>query len=724
MAVETTNALSGPFIPNGVTTTFPFTFTAPSADEVDVMLRAADGTETLAVGYAVTLNPSGGGSVVFSVAPAAGPELYILLEPFFTQQIQFENGSGWLAEPVNEVADRSAARDQVLRREIGRSLRMPLGEDPGQLPSKTQLANKFIGGDAMGEILALRGTGNDPDFRDDAADPAVGPRLWGFRQPITEALARHAQGKFEERVSVFDFLPYGKHGQILDRTNNDDLAELVNEGIFQNPECRGARVFTPPGLYNVEQPLVLMQHMTLYGAAGREMMDNSADAGGDTGSRWRYRGNSGHLLTLTVPDEDNCRTIPVLRDMLLQHNRLLDNEAVNPDRVDGCTLYCAGGLGPTQGDRQLRYILDNVALYGGIDHNMLEEGNTYGSEIRYLHSMRAGLNGMRAINGPLGGERRIGMVRLFQNGWDGTTEMDRAGGVISSGAVEIGKISASESKGPGLILGGVVNIGTMQLESNGVAYTDEDDGEELFVGNRKQIVLGWQDNGIASLNVQSCIIDAGPAYRGARIFHSRYASNVRIKGLITNTLGAGGRCVETQAPVVVGPDTFACGLIDVTDLNATVFVDNSQRYCIKSGIEVRLRHGAHIALTGDDTTVPFQPAELFDSRNSYAANRFTAPHNLILDGSLLMALSGMDKANHDRMRIYVDRNGAAHRTLSIDPSSFTRAGGALATLSLELPSLPLDQGDYIEFRYDVTGGGQTVGLVANESYLKLTALPR
>src|SRR3989344_5637319 len=146
MAADTENGFSGPFIPNGATTVFPFPFTAPSAAEVSVFLRAADGTETDAAGFTVTLTPGGGGNVTFAVAPPAGPELYILLAPNFTQDVQFENGSAWLAEPVNEVADRAAARDQAMKREIDRSLRVPLGETPPEGGSFAgNLTGKAIG---------------------------------------------------------------------------------------------------------------------------------------------------------------------------------------------------------------------------------------------------------------------------------------------------------------------------------------------------------------------------------------------------------------------------------------------------------------------------------------------------------------------------------------------------------------------------------------------------
>ena len=537
-----------------------------------------------------------------------------------------------------------------------------------------------------------------------------GASMIGYKLPITEALARMAQGKLAENVSVFDFLPYAKHSQILARTNTDDLSDWINEGILQNPECNGIRLFVPPGLYNFEQPLVCEQHISMYGAMGRETMDNSADASGDTGTRWRYRGNSGHLLSLMAPDADNHRTVVSIRDMMLVHNRLLDNGYENTNAVDGCALYLKGGLLPSQGTRQLRFLIDNVMAAQAIDHNILIEGNTYGSEIGYVHLHRAGKNGLRSLYGPAAGETRMGMVRAFQNGWNGTNDLDRAGVAISAALAEIGQLSSSEARGPGVMFGGIVNVGSLQIESCGL---------DVLPTDRKQIIFGWEENGLLSANIQSFLMDAGDAYEGAYIHHSRYAANVRMRGYFSNTLGSVGRHVELQAPS--GPN--ACGEIDIRETNASVFLDQGGGYNVKSGIEVRLRHGAQISLTGNDETAAFQPLELYDPRGCWSNHRFTAPHNLILDPSLVLSLSGLDKANHDRMRVYTFVNGSLYRTTPFDPSSYVRAGATLATFPVGLPSIPLDQGDYVEFKYDVTGGATSVGLVPHESYLTLTTLP-
>ena len=113
MTVEVTTYYSGPYITNGATTVFPFSFISMDADELGVLLRDADGVDTIAntADYSVTRAADGTGSVSFASAPASGSDLYIFSDVSFAQSVEFEDGSGWKASPVNSVADRSAARD-------------------------------------------------------------------------------------------------------------------------------------------------------------------------------------------------------------------------------------------------------------------------------------------------------------------------------------------------------------------------------------------------------------------------------------------------------------------------------------------------------------------------------------------------------------------------------------------------------------------------------------
>ncbi|AIT81213.1 hypothetical protein [Novosphingobium pentaromativorans] len=175
MAVSTTNAFSGPYIANGVTTVFPFTFKAPTAAEVAVLVRDSDGSDVDPGDYTVSINSGSGGSVSFSTAPADGLSITPYLAALFTQDLQFEDGSAWLAEPVNEGYDRSVLRDQVLKRDIDRGFKVPMGEEGPSLPSASARASKFPVFDATGEnIVMSEGTGADAGLRGDLASTEGG----------------------------------------------------------------------------------------------------------------------------------------------------------------------------------------------------------------------------------------------------------------------------------------------------------------------------------------------------------------------------------------------------------------------------------------------------------------------------------------------------------------------------------------------------------------------
>ena len=175
MATSTPEAISDPLFPNGVTTSFPFEFDAPSRSEVSVILVEADGSYSTVdpTLYSVTLNTpaSTGGTVTFGVAPADGTTLYVLLDPLFTQSTNFSQGGDWIASVINSALDRSAFRDRALRRDIGRAISAPLGETGLTLPTQASRAGYFLGFNAEGDPVAVEGTGDDGTIRPDLASP-------------------------------------------------------------------------------------------------------------------------------------------------------------------------------------------------------------------------------------------------------------------------------------------------------------------------------------------------------------------------------------------------------------------------------------------------------------------------------------------------------------------------------------------------------------------------
>lgn len=112
MTVSAVNDRSGPYVGNGSTTVFPFTFAARLSGEV---LPYVNDAAQLS-GFTVALNANyQGGTVTFAAAPTAGAVILIQSNPAFTQGIAFENAGAFLPETVDEALDRSAIRDISLR---------------------------------------------------------------------------------------------------------------------------------------------------------------------------------------------------------------------------------------------------------------------------------------------------------------------------------------------------------------------------------------------------------------------------------------------------------------------------------------------------------------------------------------------------------------------------------------------------------------------------------
>lgn len=252
MAVSTTNAYSGPYTANGVTVAFPFTFTAPTAEEVEVRTVAADGVETVVDpdAYTVTL-ASAGGTVTFDTAPANGTELLILLDPLFTQDIEFEDGSAWLASPVNEQADRSAARDQFLKREADRAFKIPLVFE--------NVVGKFPVVDAGGAVAWSTGTGADDGLRTDLAGLG-GSALTRFDPAGTGATPRTAEAKMRDRYHAKDW------GVVADGTTNDTTA--LQAAIDAVNVLGGGVLNLPAG--TIKANAVLKSGVTIKGAGQSE----------------------------------------------------------------------------------------------------------------------------------------------------------------------------------------------------------------------------------------------------------------------------------------------------------------------------------------------------------------------------------------------------------------------------------------------------------------------
>lgn len=131
MAIEVESVRDGPYFPNGVTVSFPYSFKANSTDDVRVF-TVLDDVETTINPTTYSVVPNGndeeGGSIEFDAAllDTVG-ELFIELDPDWGQPTKFST-SGFLPSALNPPLDRLAQKILVLRDRINRAFILPFSE--------------------------------------------------------------------------------------------------------------------------------------------------------------------------------------------------------------------------------------------------------------------------------------------------------------------------------------------------------------------------------------------------------------------------------------------------------------------------------------------------------------------------------------------------------------------------------------------------------------------
>ena len=239
MSVATTKTFSGPYLADGVVTAFPFDFQALDPEDVGVLVRDVAGSESVYDPdyFSVSLSEEGG-TVTLQFAPAEGLAVYVYSDPSFLQTIKFENGSNWLAEPVNIANDRAAVRALALKREVEQSIRAPLGEALGKLPPAAVRAGGVIKfNDDTGAIEVKP----EAEFAPGPAGPASNTRL---------SLSELKAAPITDRTSLYDgALWTWTAGDFTGKADNASVVQSDNIQITEGAWVRqqaGAVTYTAP----------------------------------------------------------------------------------------------------------------------------------------------------------------------------------------------------------------------------------------------------------------------------------------------------------------------------------------------------------------------------------------------------------------------------------------------------------------------------------------------
>jgi len=165
MTISTTiikNSYSG----DGSTTVFPYTFKINAEADIQVIIRAANGTETvktLTTDYSVSgVGSASGGNVTMVTAPSATETVVIRRETTQTQTVDLVENDPFTAETVEGAFDKSIAVAQELQEEVDRSIKLSrtntMTSTEFTVDAATR-ANKILAFDSAGEIAVTQELG-------------------------------------------------------------------------------------------------------------------------------------------------------------------------------------------------------------------------------------------------------------------------------------------------------------------------------------------------------------------------------------------------------------------------------------------------------------------------------------------------------------------------------------------------------------------------------------
>ena len=357
------------YVADGVQTSFTYPF--PIFEDADMEVRL-DGL-VLTAGYTVAgAGSSGGGSVVFDVAPAAGHLVTLRRNLPVARTTDFQENGILRARTLNDELDYQVAALQEVKDGLGSALRLDPSEVAGlaALPLRDARVNKLLGFDSTGAVTVF-----------DRGEATLTVHFPG-------AVPRTVEDKLAERLTARDFGATGDGA-------TDDGAAL--QAAMNAAAASGKLLEIGEGTFRTTQPLTLpgaaaglaMRGTILYDGPGGATALTLGDGGTARNQNKAYLGlavfraaQSDWLsetdVGLRILNIDGCTVeirraerftigVQVVGDALgaedsdLTYGRIIDNRIgldlrtltahgwVNSLRHHGGHFACSGATNPTQG---------------------------------------------------------------------------------------------------------------------------------------------------------------------------------------------------------------------------------------------------------------------------------------------------------------------------------------------------------------------------------------
>lgn len=151
---------------NGSTTVFAYTFKIFDQDDLTVIIRSANGTETvktITTHYTVSgVGSAGGGNVTMLTAPASGESIVILREQDLVQEFDLVPNDPFPAQLMEDALDKLTFMVQQHSEELDRAIKASRTNTIGSTEftiSAANRANKIFAFDSAGELAVTQELG-------------------------------------------------------------------------------------------------------------------------------------------------------------------------------------------------------------------------------------------------------------------------------------------------------------------------------------------------------------------------------------------------------------------------------------------------------------------------------------------------------------------------------------------------------------------------------------
>lgn len=241
------------FTGNGVATTFAYGCRILSAAHIEVQLAGVVQTS----GYSVTgVNNPSGGTVVFAVAPANGAQIILQRVMPIERATDYQSNGDLLEATLDDDQDAQTMLLQQVDASVQRALRVPRSDAAAlvDLPAAASRANLLLGFDSNGQPIATAPVAGSASALATQLASSAGAAGVGFLQSGTGAVARTAQDKMAERVSVFDFMTTAQIADVRAGTLLVNVATAFQAAI-NFCATNNRRLWVPEGDYRLDAGL-------------------------------------------------------------------------------------------------------------------------------------------------------------------------------------------------------------------------------------------------------------------------------------------------------------------------------------------------------------------------------------------------------------------------------------------------------------------------------------